>query len=867
MKDTRQRAVDMMSKTRALKTGDFIEDASALGKAAFIGQVQVVRELLQRPDIEINFRDPKAGSSAALHYACESSHMEIIKLLVDHGATIDITDESEFTPFLIAAEMKSLEVVRYLEEKGADINRVTEAGLTSIHLAAMGNSVLILEHLLRSPKLTHTISTKSEDGRVPLFCAVKSGSLDTARFLLKRSGPTDILGKTDDGHTCLHYAVISGKPKLVSLLLDSGICHYDQTEEGFTALHYAVKRSNPDLLCTLLDHIDRVTLGTHNPFAHPAIVDTSAIRQNRQGAWTVQDFGSKRFLDLSSRSGKTAMQLLISAEPFTNEHKEMVVDLASCVGIDLENPDREKRTPLVSLASQLSNNPDNTNFHSALRALLELGVDANAKDRTGRTALHYLCGARKFTHIMYQAIADFIIGEEWTAESLLDPLPLPGAPIGPPPPPPPPPPGIRLLPVPSKKNHVLPKPHGPPPPPPPPPPTVSIIWKNVSGTARVDIPNQSKETALQAFFRSMNRMQNSNQPTEIALRLLELSPNGELDCQLPDGNQLFNTVIINKNDKLITKLYDLGINTQYRDSTLNLRSPLELFCIWGARDLKVLKQLISNCKNLSELDINGLSLLHLACDYGHLKVVRELLDGGIDVNIESRERATALSCAVAHGHTSIVELLLENGATVQAGVASRNWKTCLLNQVSNATICRLLDDRGVNDWTERSSCTFQSIFIPDFSTSQPIGQNRDRRISRLLTRLTPLHYVAYFGRLDVFKYVVEHIKDVNLNIEAEFGITPLFFAILNRNQALVTFLLEHGAKVNARYHPRRWTMLHLAAFIGDKWVALELLSNGADPCATNSSSLTPSILALQMGHLELSSTLQDEEKTRKPECE
>jgi ankyrin repeat protein len=653
----------------------------------------------------------------------------------------------------------------------------------------------------------------------------------------------------------------------VSLLQDSGICHYDQTEEGFTALHYAVKSSNRDLLCALLDHIDRITLGIHSPFAHPAIVDTSAIRQTRQGAWTVQDFGSKRFLDLPSRSGKTAMQILVSADPFTNEHKEMFVDLASCVGIDLENPDGEKRTPLVSLASRLSNNPDNPNFHSALRALLELGVDANAKDRTGRTALHYLCGARTFTPIMYQAIADFIIGKEWTAESLLNPLPLPGAPIGPPPPPPP---GIRLPPLLSKKNHVLPKSPGPPPPPPPPPPTVSVtrvIWENVSGTARVDIPDQSKETALQAFFRSMNRMQNSNQPTEIALRLLELSPKGELDCQLPDGNQLFNTVIINKNDKLIMRLYDLGINTQYRDSTLNLRSPLELFCIWGARDLKVFKKLISNCKNLSELDIKGLSLLHLACDYGHLKVVRELLDSGIDVNIESRDGTTALSYAVAHGHTSIVELLLENGATVQADIASRDWKTCLLNRVSNATICRLLDDRGINDWTERSSCTFESIYIPDFSTSRPCGQNGDQRISRLLTRLTPLHYVAFMGRLDVFKYVVEHVKDVNLNIEAEFGITPLFFAILTQRQALVTFLLEHGAKVNATYYPRRWTMLHLAAFIGDKWIALELLSNGADPCATDSSSLTPSIIALQVGHLELSSTLQDEEKTRKPECE
>jgi len=314
-------------------------------------------------------------------------------------------------------------------------------------------------------------------------------------------------------------------------------------------------------------------------------------------------------------------------------------------------------------------------------------------------------------------------------------------------------------------------------------------------------------------------------------------------------------------------LYDLGVNTKDRNSTLDLCSPLELFCIWGARDVEVLKELISTCKNLSELNTKGLSLLHLACEHGHLKVVRELLEGGIDINIKSRERITALSYAVKCGHISIVELLLENGATVEADIGNRPWRACLLNRVSNVTICKLLDDRGVNDWTERTSCSFESIFIPDFSTSRGCEQNRDQWTSRLVTRLTPLHYIAYHGYLDVFKYVVEHVKDVDLNIEADFGITPLFFAILTSNQPLVTFLLQHGAKVNAMYRPLGWTMLHLAACIGSEWVALELLSNGADPYATDYSSLTPSIIALQMDHLGLSSTLQDEEKTRKSECE
>jgi ankyrin repeat protein len=868
MENTRQHAATMMSKANGELNKVSFEDSSALCRAAMAGQMQVVRELLHQPGI-----DPKFDGNAALHCACKSGHLGVVKLLVEYGATIDVTDNKGMTPFLKAASSDSLTVLEYIEEQGADINTVTEDGRTILHVAAAGNSVKILEHLLQSPKLTHSLLTKSRNGLTVLLCAAQAGCIDTTRFVLERSSRPEILSKTDDGHTCLHYAVMSGKSKMLSLFQGSGICHHDQTKEGYTALHYAAKASDYIPMRTLLIHIDRTSLATQNPLANPVLIGGSVTIPNYRGVWTIDDFISGRQLDLATNSGKTALQLVLTTDPFTHVHLSMLKELVLCDGIDLERIDREKKTPLVALASRLSNDYSNEVYRLAIRELLDRGVDPNAQDISGRTALHYLCDARRFGPFIFQAIVDLIGIKGWLVDVFLS--------GGPPPPPPggggsPLPPNsgtlpgsrgrIRSGPRTLRKARWFTKDGG------PPPGTIIIIGSspprkpavssNKSDIARVDILDLTKETALQAFFRNLDRTYNQTFPVEIAIRLLDLNPKDELDRQLPNGSRLFNIAIRFKNDRLIKKLYDLGINTKERDSTSEFRSPLELFCINGARDVEVFRKLISNCKYLTELDFSGLSLLHLASTFGHLKVVRELLNGGIDVNIECRNQTTALSYAVSGGHTAIVELLLDSNATTKVD-CSVQWRASLLSRATNITICRLLNDRGINDWTEKTLCSFHTVFIPHFSTSRP-GSNDSTWVSRLIKDLTPLHHAAFRGCIDVFKYVVEYIQEINIDVEAEFGIIPLFFAIICQKNSLVKFLLAHGAKPDAVYKPAKWTMLHLAAFIGNNEIITDLLAYGADPCAVDQWFLTPSIIALQMHHLHVSSRLQDAEKL---ECE
>lgn len=59
--------------------------------------------------------------------------------------------------------------------------------------------------------------------------------------------------------------------------------------------------------------------------------------------------------------------------------------------------------------------------------------------------------------------------------------------------------------------------------------------------------------------------------------------------------------------------------------------------------------------------------MHTRCDAGpsaggHEKLVELLLEGGVDVNVQSARYGSALQAASVEGHEKIVELLLEKGA-------------------------------------------------------------------------------------------------------------------------------------------------------------------------------------------------------------
>lgn len=91
--------------------------------------------------------------------------------------------------------------------------------------------------------------------------------------------------------------------------------------------------------------------------------------------------------------------------------------------------------------------------------------------------------------------------------------------------------------------------------------------------------------------------------------------------------------------------------------------------LWDAvaeGDAETARELIAGGANVNVATKNGTTPLVHAAELGHLEIVKTLIANGADVNARLKPGYTALMLAADNGHAEIVRLLIENGADVNA---------------------------------------------------------------------------------------------------------------------------------------------------------------------------------------------------------
>ncbi|XP_068100417.1 caskin-1 isoform X2 [Hyperolius riggenbachi] len=234
-------------------------------KAEDLGMVQ---KLLQRPKagkakllgsakrVNVNFQD--ADGFSALHHAALIGNTELISLLLEAQAAVDIKDNKGMRPLHYAAWQGKKEPMKLLLKAGSAVNIPSDEGQIPLHQAAQHGhydvSEMLLQHqsnpcimdisgktpldlacefgrvgvvqlLLNSNMCAALLEPKPGDstdpnGTSPLHLAAKNGHIDIIRLLLQAG--IDINRQTKSG-TALHEAALCGKTEVVRLLLDSGI--------------------------------------------------------------------------------------------------------------------------------------------------------------------------------------------------------------------------------------------------------------------------------------------------------------------------------------------------------------------------------------------------------------------------------------------------------------------------------------------------------------------------------------------------------------------------------------------------------------------------------------------------------------------
>ena len=165
--------------------GQRTDQTANINKGLLINYSQIIYQLLEsntNPNADPNLREIKDGTTPLIliadigdvDIAEKNGHVEIVKLLLDHGAEVDVKDnDNGMTPLIYASLRGDESVVKLLLENGANINIKDNTGNTALMRTASSSAfrhIYVAELLLKNGA---DITGKDNGGNTALDIALR----------------------------------------------------------------------------------------------------------------------------------------------------------------------------------------------------------------------------------------------------------------------------------------------------------------------------------------------------------------------------------------------------------------------------------------------------------------------------------------------------------------------------------------------------------------------------------------------------------------------------------------------------------------------------------------------------------------------
>ena len=399
----------------AVKAGDAVRvrallEAGADAGAAELNGSTALLWASHREDVETVRRLIEAGADVSagndlgatpLWAASENGNTAVVRMLLEAGADPNRELLSGETPVMVAARAGSAAVVRQLAAAGADLDRQGSRGQTALMWAAAQHHPEVVRALLeagadlsvRSDVWTQVMAVPPHSrpeynreiphgGNTALLFAVRAGDLPSARVLVDAGADVDDADAW--GVSAAVLAAHGGHRELLEFLLENG-ADPNAADAGFAALHDAVMRNDGRMVAALLAH-------GADP-NQPLLTWTPTRRASRDHHYPPPFVGAIPFW-LAARFARIDLMRMLAdhgADPHFVHEVDYIVD-------GRMQRQTERTTALMAAFGMAGRRarpwvPYGGAPTAELRTLeavmlaVELGIDVNAVDATGRTVL------------------------------------------------------------------------------------------------------------------------------------------------------------------------------------------------------------------------------------------------------------------------------------------------------------------------------------------------------------------------------------------------------------------------------------------------------------------------------------------------
>ena len=386
------------------------------------GNVADVRALIEQG---ANVNAAEVDGTTPLHWASHGPDVEMVRLLLAAGAGVNVGNRYGVRPLALASINGIAPMIAALLDAGANPNTTLMEGETVLMTAARSGSVEAVELLLDAGANVNVQETWR--GQTALMWAAAEGHAAMIPTLVAHGA--DVGATSTRGFTALLFAAREGQIDVVQTLIEAGssleehlsinstrsaggVEHRRGSEAGLNAFLLAVGSAHFELAAILLDRgadpnaaprgwtaLHQLTwvrkmgiAGSNNPapegsgdmtslefartlVAHGADLNARVTRRPPAGITGLNFSGGTPFLLAARTADAEYMRLLVDlgADPhLTNEDNSTSLMVAAGLGTAAPGEDPGTESEVLE----------------AVTLALELGLDINAVDDKGETAMH-----------------------------------------------------------------------------------------------------------------------------------------------------------------------------------------------------------------------------------------------------------------------------------------------------------------------------------------------------------------------------------------------------------------------------------------------------------------------------------------------